>query len=136
MISAGLVASPRQAVAPAVEVQADAETGSVRICTRFAAARFLFSIFADGIPVLANDFSQSCDDGPRIFPSMYASPGQRVQPDAWVHELQVGRSFRRIERTSFIWSECLQTSINRRVRTFPVGKGNWTHGKTSPYGET
>jgi hypothetical protein len=29
---------------------------------RFGAARFVSSIFADGIPVLANDFSQSCEE--------------------------------------------------------------------------
>jgi hypothetical protein len=50
-----------------------------RICTRFGGLSVLASMFADGTPVLANDFSQSCADGPRMFPSMKANPGQRVQ---------------------------------------------------------
>jgi hypothetical protein len=74
---------------------------------------------ADGIPVRANDFSQSCDDGPRILPSMKASPGHRVQLPAWEHELHVVRSFSRIERTSFIRSECRQMSRNRCSLIFP-----------------
>ena len=41
---------------------------------------FLDSRLCDGIPVLAKDFSQSWEDGPRMLPSMYARPGQRVQP--------------------------------------------------------
>ena len=49
--------------------------GIERICTkfawsRFAAVRFFASMFADGIPVRANDFSQSCYDGPSMLPSM------------------------------------------------------------------
>lgn len=43
-----------------------------------SAARFLSRLF-DGAPVRAKDFSQSCVDGPRMLPSMYASPGQREQ---------------------------------------------------------
>ena len=34
---------------------------------------------ADGTPVLAKDFSQSWDEGPRMSPSIYARPGHRVQ---------------------------------------------------------
>ena len=37
------------------------------------------SMFAEGMPVRWKDFSQSAVDGPRMLPSMYASPGQRVQ---------------------------------------------------------
>jgi hypothetical protein len=33
-------------------------------------SRALPSIFAEGIPVRAKDFSQSREDGPRILPSM------------------------------------------------------------------
>src|SRR5579863_1509653 len=118
------------AVAPAM-------VGSARICTRLAAARdvlaFAFaSMLAEGTPVRANERSQSCDDGPRILPSIKARPGQREQLETCVHEVQVLRSFTRIERTSFISSECRQMSMKRRVRTLPVGSGNWTQGKTSP----
>jgi hypothetical protein len=84
----------------------------------------LASMFADGTPVRAKDFSQSCDDGPRIFPSMNASPGHRVQLPTCEQEVQVVRSFSRIERTSFMRSECRQISRNRCSRTFPVGSGN------------
>ena len=38
--------------------------GTARICTRLALARFFASILADGTPVLAKDFSQSCGRGP------------------------------------------------------------------------
>jgi hypothetical protein len=51
-----------QAVAPD-------SAGRTWICTRFAAACLLASMFADGTPVRANDFSQSCDEGPRMLPS-------------------------------------------------------------------
>ncbi len=42
------------------------------ICTRSRGAEdaFLRIMLAEGIPVLANDFSQSCVEGPRMFPSM------------------------------------------------------------------
>ena len=42
------------------------------ICTRPDAARreAFKSMLAEAIPVRANDFSQSCVDGPRILPSM------------------------------------------------------------------
>jgi hypothetical protein len=81
--------------------------GSGRICTSFGdawfgAARRFASMLADGTPVRAKDFSQSCDEGPRMFPSMKASPGQREQAETCVQWLQVGRSLSRIERTSFI----------------------------------
>src|ERR1700690_857730 len=109
--------------------------GSARICTRLAGVRVFAafaSMLADGTPVRANDRSQSCDDGPRMFPSMKARPGQREQLDTWLHDVQVLRSFTRIERTSFISSECRQMSMKRRCLTLPVGSGNWTQGKTSP----
>jgi len=38
-------------------------------------------MFADGTPVRANDFSQSCVEGPRMFPSIKANPGHREQFD-------------------------------------------------------
>ena len=40
------------------------------ICTRESRAAALRRMFKDGIPVRANDFSQSADDGPRMLPSM------------------------------------------------------------------
>jgi hypothetical protein len=49
------------------------------ICTSAGLEDFLDGKFVEAMPILANDFSQSCTEGPRIFPSMYASPGQRVQ---------------------------------------------------------
>ena len=88
--------------APALVAALD---GVARICTNLPADCFLASMFAEGTPVLANDFSQSCEDGPRMFPSMNASPGHRVQLPTWEQEVQVVRSFKRIERTSFIRSE-------------------------------
>ena len=99
-----------------------ASAGRARICTRFAAARcFLASMLAEGTPVRANDFSQSGVDGPRMLPSMKASPGQRVQLVTCEQEVQVLRSFTRMERTSFICSEWRQMSAKRWRRTFPVG---------------
>src|SRR5260370_30299376 len=109
MFSVGLVgAGPDHAVAPAGE--APTEVGSVWICSRFAlltfAQAFLLAIMlAEGTPVRTNDFSQSCDEGPRILPSRKARPGHRVQFETWVQDVHVVRSFRRIERTSFILSE-------------------------------
>src|SRR5712671_2694245 len=115
---------------------APARVGSARICTRLAAARVFAcafaSMLADGTPVRANDRSQSEVDGPRMLPSMKARPGQREQFETWEQEVQVDRSFTRIARTSFISSEFCQMSMKRRVRTFPVGSGNCTQGKTSP----
>ena len=69
---------------------------------RRSGVAFFDNIFAEGTPVLANDFSQSWEEGPRMLPSIKASPGQRVQPPTWLHDEQVVRSFSRIERTSFI----------------------------------
>ena len=71
----GWTAAARSDHAVALAGAFPTETGSARICTRFAGlrlspARCLASIFADGTPVFANDFSQSCDDGPRMLPSM------------------------------------------------------------------
>ena len=43
---------------------------------------FFDSKFTDGMPVLAKDFWQSSVEGPRMLPSMYASPGQRVHVPA------------------------------------------------------
>ena len=65
----------------------------------------LASMFADGIPVRANDFSQSCEEGPRMLPSKNASPGHRVQLPPCTHEEQVVKCLNRIERTSFIAPE-------------------------------
>jgi len=49
--------------------------GCMRICIKLAAVGFFDCCIFDcrlteGIPVLANDFSQSCVEGPRILPSM------------------------------------------------------------------
>src|SRR6202020_1959672 len=76
------------AVAPAI-VDAGVVAGSARICTRFAAVRFLAIMLAEGTPVFTNDFSQSCDEGPRMFPSMYARPGHREQFETCEHDVQV-----------------------------------------------
>src|SRR5205809_1333056 len=62
--------------------------------------RFL-SRFSEGIPVLARDFSQSWIDGPRILPSIYASPGQREHEPEWTHFEHPCRSAMLIERTSW-----------------------------------
>src|SRR5437870_833719 len=66
-------ASPHQAIALGAELPT--EDGRVRICTRFdcralVPASFLASMFAEGTPVLAKDFSQSWVDGPRMLPSI------------------------------------------------------------------
>jgi hypothetical protein len=68
-------------------------------------------MLAERIPVRWNDFSQSAVDGPRMLPSMYASPGQRVQVPTWLQVEQTGRSLARIERTSFSSEECRQISL-------------------------
>ena len=59
-----------------------------------------------------------------MFPSMYASPGHRLQLPMWVHWEQLGKSRAVIERTSFNWSEWRQISRNGVRRTFPLGSGN------------
>ena len=93
------------------------EIGKARIWIRSAATRFFASMLAEGTPVLTKDFSQSCEEGPRIFPSINAKPGHRVQLLTCEQDGQVVRSFSRIERTSFIFSECLQISRNFCFRT-------------------
>lgn len=90
-----------QAATSVAYADALAKVGSARIWTRLAAACFFDSRLTEGIPVLAKDFSQSCVEGPRIFPSMYARPGQREQVVACVQLEQPVKSFTRIERTSF-----------------------------------
>jgi hypothetical protein len=80
--------------------------------------------FSDGIPVLANDFSQSAVEGPRMLPSINASPGQRVQVPPWTQTEQPGKSRMVMDRTSFIWGEWFQMSKNFVFLTFPVGSGN------------
>jgi|SRR5579864_8152255 len=102
--------------------------GTARICTRFSAFRFFDNRLREGIPVRAKDFSQSCEEGPRMLPSTYASPGQRVQLPACVHWEQLGKSFNRIERTSLSWSDWRQISMKRCRLTLPLGSGNWTQG--------
>ena len=77
-----------------------------RICTNpDAAAAFLLCRLTDSMPVRAYDFSQSCVEGPRILPYMYARPGQREQVDTFPHAEQFGRSLMRMDRTSFNCSE-------------------------------
>ena len=89
--------------------------GTSWICTNRGAAAFSFlaSKLTEGIPVRANDFSQSAVEGPRIFPSRNARPGQRVQVEPCAHCEQLDRSRKRIERTSFNCSEFRQMSMNR-----------------------
>ncbi len=96
----------------------------------------LRSRFTDGIPVRARDFSQSCVEGPRILPSMYASPGQREQLLPCTQDEQPCSSAMVIARTSCNWGECRQISRKRVFLTLPLGSGNCTQGNTSPYGET
>ncbi len=81
-------------------------------------------MLADGIPVRAKDFSQSKEDGPRMLPSMNASPGQRVQLPRCAHVEQVGKSRARIERTSLIRFEWRQMSRNFSFLTLPQARGN------------
>jgi hypothetical protein len=75
-----LASSKSDMVAPA---RPDEDTpgaiGTPRICTNPRDDGFLDNRFFDGIPVRTKDFSQSCEDGPRMSPSMYAKPGHRVQ---------------------------------------------------------
>src|SRR5256885_778370 len=101
------------------------------ICISAGAFSNVLIMFADHMPVRANDFSQSADDGPRILPSMYAKPGQRVHPPTCPQPEQVVRSFNRIERTSFITGESFQIARKRSFRRLPVGSGNCTQGNTS-----
>lgn len=71
------------------------------ICTRIGIVAFLDLRFFDGTSVLAKDFWQSWIEGPRMFPSIFARPGQRVRDEPWTHLEQLGKSRSRIERTSF-----------------------------------
>ncbi len=71
-----------------------------------------------------------------MLPSRYANPGHRVHESTCEHVEHTGRSPARIERTSFSCGECFQMSIKRCLQTLPLGGGKWTHGDTSPYGET
>ena len=104
------------------------------ICTSGppAAIPALRSMFAEGMPVRWKDFSQSEVEGPRMLPSMYANPGQRVQVPACEHDEHTVKSFTLIERTSFICGERYQMSANFCRRKLPVGSGNCTQGNTSP----
>src|SRR5580700_2044348 len=104
--------------------------GTSCICTNRGTERLSFfaNRLAEGMPVRANDFSQSAVEGPRIFPSRNASPGQRVQLEPWAHCEQLDRSRSRIERTSFSCSESRQMSIKRCCRTLPQDRGNCTQG--------
>src|ERR1700689_5110290 len=104
--------------------------GTTWICTRRGAGAvpFFARRFAEGMPVRAKDFSQSAVEGPRIFPSMNARPGQRVQLEPCAHCEQLDRSRSRIERTSFNCSESRQMSMKRCCRTLPQDKGNCTQG--------
>src|ERR1039458_4951444 len=104
--------------------------GTIWICTRRGAeaVSFFANRLTEGMPVRAKDFSQSAVDGPRIFPSINARPGQRVQVEPCAHWEQLERSRRRIERTSFNCSEWRQMSMKRCWRTLPQDKGNCTQG--------
>src|SRR6202167_1781842 len=104
--------------------------GTSWICTSRGgeAFSFLASRFFEGMPVRAKDFSQSAVEGPRIFPSMKANPGQRVQVEPCAQPEQLERSRRRIARTSFNCSESRQMSMKRCCRTLPQDKGNCTQG--------
>jgi hypothetical protein len=68
------------------------------------------------MPVRAKDFSQSAVEDPRMFPSVRAKPGQRVQVEPCAHCEQPDRSFKRIDRTSFGCSESRQMSMKRCAR--------------------
>src|SRR5438034_2731351 len=89
---------------------------------------FFLSRLTDGIPVLAKDFSQSWIDGPRILPSIYASPGQREHEPEWTHCEHPSKSAMLMERTSWNCGESRQMSMNFCWRTLPVGNGNCTQG--------
>ena len=98
------------------------------IAVRRAGAEALASMLAEGIPVRTNDFSQSAVEGPRMFPSIQANPGQREQEARCVQDEHVGRSRARMERTSFSSAELRQMSMNFCRRKFPLGSGNCTQG--------
>ena len=108
--------------------------GTIWICTSLGTSRgpeafcFFASRLAEGTPVRAKDFSQSAVEGPRMFPSKNARPGQRVQLEPCAHCEQLDRSRSRIERTSFNCSESRQMSIKRCCRTLPQDRGNCTQG--------
>ena len=61
-----------------VAAMGPAVAGNLWICTSPAKLGFRESKLAEGIPVRAKDFSQSWEDGPRMFPSIKANPGHRV----------------------------------------------------------
>src|SRR5580693_100746 len=108
--------------------------GTIWICTRRAADFFSFCAsccacrFTEGMPVRAKDFSQSAVEGPRMFPSMNAKPGHRVQVEPCAHCEQLDRLRNRMERTSFNCSELRQISMKGCCRTLPQDKGNCTQG--------
>jgi hypothetical protein len=77
------------------------------------------------MPVRAKDFSQSAVEGPRMFPSRNARPGQRVQLAPCAHCEQLDRSRRRMERTSFSW---FGVSPDVDEALLPHDKGNCTQG--------
>src|SRR5258708_12354449 len=80
------------------------------------------------MPVRMKDFSQSAEDGPRMLPSMKASPGQRVQVPRCEQELQVERPLPRMERTSLNCEEFFQMSEKDCCPRSPQGNGNCTQG--------
>ena len=104
------------------------------ICTRpgiaglRAGAEALASMLAEGMPVRTNDFSQSAVEGPRMFPSIQANPGQREHEARCVQDEHVCMSRARIERTSFSSGESRQMSMNFCRRKLPLGRGNCTQG--------
>jgi len=57
-------------IAQLVDAAAPAVAGKLWICISSAKMGFRESKLAEGIPVRAKDFSQSCEDGPRMFPSI------------------------------------------------------------------
>ena len=92
----------RRAEGAAAPARADAPARAARFASRFR----------DGTPVRANDFSQSWIEGPRMLPSMYASPGQREQLLPCAQVEQPCRSAIVIDRTSFNCGESCQMSMN------------------------
>jgi hypothetical protein len=74
-------------------------------------------------------FSQSWIEGPRMLPSMCASPGQRVQLLPWVQEEQPCKSAMLMERTSFSAGEFCQMSRKRCLRTLPHLEGELHAGE-------
>ncbi len=123
------VHASRAATTVPMEIGSASNLHQVRRSAWLCSGALLASMLAEGTPVRAKDFSQSCDEGPRMLPSMNASPGQRVQVPTWVHEVQVVRSFSRIERTSFICigmapdvDETLLPHVSRGKRKLDAGK--------------